>query len=101
MVGLFFFVFHAVFVFGLVDVEPDLAHAVFIADLFYGCFDDDVVFVYCNIFHIFEGDAEHFIAGHAEELELLGSDIEFSEVDSLEWHDWLYWIELLLVDFFL
>lgn len=84
MVGLFFFIFHAVFVFGLVDVEPDFTHAVFDADLFDGGFYDDVVFIDGNIFHIVEGDAKHFVVGHAKELELLGPDIEFSEMNSLE-----------------
>lgn len=82
--GLLFFVFHGVFVFGFVNVEPDFTHAVFVTDLFDGGFDDDIIFIDGDIFHIVERNSEHFVVGHAEELQFLSSDVELSEMDSLE-----------------
>lgn len=84
VVGFFFFIIHGVFVFGLINVEPDFTHTVLVADLLNGGFDDDVIFIDGNIFHVVERYSEHFIVGHGEELELLSSDVEFSEMDSLE-----------------
>lgn len=94
--ALFLFVLHAVLIFGLVHIEPDFAHAVFVADLFNCGFYDDIVFIDGDIFHVIERYSEHFVVAHADELELLWSDVEFSVVDSFEWH-FFWWIEFQLL----
>ncbi len=73
IVCLFLFVLHTVLVFGFVDVEPDFTHAIVIAELFDGGFNDDVIFIYSHIFHIVEGNAEHLVVPHGKQLQLLWS----------------------------
>ena len=84
--ALFFFVFHIVLIFGLIDVESDLAHAVLITKFLDGGFDNDVIFIDSNIFHIIEGDAEHLVVGHWKELQLLWTQVEFSVMNSFKGH---------------
>lgn len=70
---LFLLVLHTVLVFGLIDVEPDLAHTVVITELFGGGFDDDVIFIDCDIFHIVEGNPEHLVVPHWQKLQFFWS----------------------------
>ena len=86
MIGLFGFLFHTVFVFRLIHIEAYFAHAVIISKLFDCSFDDDVIFIDGDIFHVVEGNAEHLVAAHGEQLELFGSQVELAVVDSLEGH---------------
>ncbi len=68
---IFLFVLHTILVLWFVDVEPDFTHAVVIAQLFDGGFDDYVIFIYSHIFHIIEGNPEYLVITHGKQLELL------------------------------
>lgn len=66
-----FFIFHLILLLRLINIEPNFAHTILISDFFNSCFNDDIIFIDRDIFHIIERNTKHFFVIHADELKLL------------------------------